>query len=129
MVLKHGFAVAAVAEVGHRQKKKARIIRIMHIVAGEAQSFGNRGVLDRMGELCLVVAAEAEISAGRKKEFSRLCLILVRLGMAGHAAAGLDDRMESLALKFWLVADGAVRELFGICTEREEENEYWYANT
>ena len=129
MVLKHGLAVAAVAEVGHRQKKKAWVVRVMHIVAGKAAAFCNRRVLDRMRKLFLVVAAEAEISAGRKKEFSRLCLILVRLGMAGHAAAGLDDRMESLALKFWLVADGAVRELFGICTEREEENEYWYANT
>jgi hypothetical protein len=116
MVLEHGFAVAAVAEVWHRQKKKARVIRVMHIVAGEAQAFSNRGVLDRMRELCLVVAAEAEISAGRKKEFSLLCLIFVRLGMAGHAAAALDDRVEGLALKFGLVADGAVRVLFGIST-------------
>ena len=82
-----------------------------------------------MRELSLVVAAEAEIRAGRKKEFSRLCLIFVRLGMAGYTAAGLDYRMEGLALKFWLVADRAVRVLFGICTEREKENEYRHANT
>jgi hypothetical protein len=128
VVLKHGLAVAAVAKVGHRQKKKARIIRVMHIVAGKAKAFGNRRVLDRMRELCLVVAAEAEISACREQKFSRLCLIFVRLGMAGHAAAGLDYRMEGLALKFGFVADGAVRELFGICTEGEE-NGYRYANT
>ena len=129
MVLKHGLAVAAVAEIGHRQKKKARVIRVMHIVAGKATAFGNRGVLDRMRELFLVVTAEAEISPGSKKEFSRLCLIFVRLGMAGHAAAGLDYRMEGLALKFGFVADGAVRELFGISTEGEKENEYRHANT
>lgn len=66
MVLKHGLAVAAEAKVGHRQKKKARVIRVMHIVTGKAPAFGNRRVFDRMRKLCFVVAGEAEIRAGRK---------------------------------------------------------------
>ena len=46
MVLKHRFAVAAETEIRHRQQKKARVIGVMHIVAGKAPAFGNRGVLD-----------------------------------------------------------------------------------
>lgn len=101
----------------------------MHVVAGEAAAFCNRRVLDRMREFFLVVAGKAEVSAGREKKLPRLRFIFVRLGMAGHAAAGLDDRMEVLALEFELVANSAVRILFGLGTEGKEKQEHRYANT
>jgi len=123
MVLEHGFAVTAETEVRNRQKKKARVVGIMHVVARKATAFGNRRVLDRMRELCLVVTGEAEISAGCEKEFSRLCLFFMRLGMAGDATACLDYRMEGLSLEFELMAYGTVRELFGLRTVRKEQNE------
>jgi hypothetical protein len=123
MVLEHGFAVTAETEIRHRQKKKARVVGVMHIVARKATAFGNRRVLDRMRELSLVVTGKAEVGAGREKKFPRLCLLFVRLGMAGHAPACLDYRMEGLALEFELMANGTVRELLCIQTLSKEQNE------
>lgn len=46
VVLEHCLAVAAVAELGHRQEKEARVIGVMHVVARKAAAFGNRWMLD-----------------------------------------------------------------------------------
>ena len=75
-----------------------------------------------MRELSLVVTGKAEVGTGCEKEFSRLCLLFMRLGMAGDTTTCLDYRMEVLSLKFDLVAYGTVRELFGMPNLRERNN-------
>jgi hypothetical protein len=75
-----------------------------------------------MREFRLVVTGKAEVGAGSKKEFSRLCLLFMRLGMTGDTTACLDYGVEGLSLKFELMAYGTVRKLFGMPNLRRRKN-------
>lgn len=99
-----GLIVAVEAKIRRSGNQQFGIVRYVRIMAGRALPPGNRGMLDLVRELRLVMTPETEVSPRGKKEPSGLCSLFVRLCMAGNTSASLDNRMHHLARKLYLVA-------------------------